>query len=127
MSTDQTAICSTTSANGTAPPEGSLELFLEFLNCVMNQDFAQALVLCRQILEVEPENEEAKQFLPLLTEANHMKSTGFFQPRSQSVSSESDMERDNHREEESTSSDSSDDFDYSTTDSDSDSQDSDYN
>ncbi|KAA0201042.1 hypothetical protein FBUS_03483 [Fasciolopsis buskii] len=108
-------------SRGDMSTEGSLELFLEFLNCVMTQDFSQALILCRQILETEPENKEAREFLPLLVEANQMKSTGFFHSyHTPEDSGTSDVEEDDvDDEEESSSSDSSDSFEYSSSDSDS--------
>ncbi|VDP68048.1 unnamed protein product [Echinostoma caproni] len=107
-----------TSSRGDMSSEGSLELFLEFLNCIMTQDFSQALILCRQILETEPENKEAREFLPLLVEANHMKSTGFFHSyHTPEESSATEDEEDYEDEQESSSSDSSESFEYSSSDS----------
>lgn len=99
----------------------SLELSMEFLSCVLSRDFDQALVLCRQILESDPENQDARNFLPLLQEASHMKSTGYFHLSSdESDSSDNEEEHNKHGDE--SSSDSSDSLEYSSSDSDSDSE-----
>ncbi|THD24393.1 hypothetical protein D915_004806 [Fasciola hepatica] len=122
MTTENSSIFSSVvNSRGDMSSDGSLELFLEFLNCIMTQDFSQALILCRQILETEPENKEAREFLPLLVEADRMKSTGFFHSyHTPEDSGTSDVEEeDNSEQDESSSSDSSESFEYSSSDSDS--------
>ncbi|XP_064644182.1 glutamate-rich protein 2-like isoform X2 [Lineus longissimus] len=44
------------------------ELMMEFVACMMQQDYANALKLCKMILIYEPENAEAKEFLPVIEE-----------------------------------------------------------
>ncbi|XP_028837750.1 glutamate-rich protein 2 isoform X2 [Denticeps clupeoides] len=43
-----------------------LELLAEFLKAVMEKDYTLSRKLCQMILIYEPENQEAKQFLPLI-------------------------------------------------------------
>ncbi|KAL4636178.1 glutamate-rich protein 2 [Arapaima gigas] len=50
------------------PPRAPFQLFAEFLKSVMGKDYTQAHELCRSILIYEPENPEAKQFIPLIEE-----------------------------------------------------------
>ncbi|XP_073161902.1 glutamate-rich protein 2 isoform X8 [Lepidochelys kempii] len=45
-----------------------IELLGEFLKAIMDQDYSLSKKLCQMILIYEPENTEAKQFLPLLEE-----------------------------------------------------------
>uniref|UniRef100_A0A668AKJ6 Glutamate-rich protein 2 n=1 Tax=Myripristis murdjan TaxID=586833 RepID=A0A668AKJ6_9TELE len=45
-----------------------LQLMAEFLRAVMDGDFQLASKLCQMILIYEPENPEARQFLPLIQE-----------------------------------------------------------
>nr|XP_046178221.1 glutamate-rich protein 2 isoform X6 [Oncorhynchus gorbuscha] len=45
-----------------------LELMAEFLKSVMDKDFVLAKKLCQMILVYEPNNPEAKQFIPLIQE-----------------------------------------------------------
>ncbi|XP_020322882.1 glutamate-rich protein 2 isoform X3 [Oncorhynchus kisutch] len=45
-----------------------LELMAEFLKSVMEKDFVLAEKLCQMILVYEPNNPEAKQFIPLIQE-----------------------------------------------------------
>ncbi|XP_029561442.1 glutamate-rich protein 2 isoform X2 [Salmo trutta] len=45
-----------------------LELMAEFLKSVMEKDFVLAKKLCQMILVYEPNNPEAKQFIPLIQE-----------------------------------------------------------
>ncbi|CAH8664606.1 unnamed protein product, partial [Schistosoma margrebowiei] len=68
----------------------NLELFLEFCNCVMSKDFRQAINLAKQILESEPNNSQIHDFLPLLNEADYMKTAGVFH----SITDDSDTESD---------------------------------
>ncbi|VDL61142.1 unnamed protein product [Hymenolepis diminuta] len=106
----------------------SNELLLEFLDSVMYKRFDASLLLCQKIIEAEPDNYEARAFLPMLEEANILKSTGYFTPldvETSSESSESSIEESERRRERRESSSSSDEWDYSTTTSDSDSSDDD--
>lgn len=106
----------------------SNELLLEFLDSVMYKRFDAALMLCQKIIEAEPDNYEARAFLPMLAEANTLKSTGYFNPldvESSSGSGGSSAEESEHRKERRESSSSSDEWDYSTTTSESDSSDGD--
>ncbi|KAM3174390.1 hypothetical protein ACTXT7_010630 [Hymenolepis weldensis] len=106
----------------------SNELLLEFLDSVMYKRFDASLLLCQKIIEAEPDNYEARAFLPMLEEANTLKSTGYFTPldvETSSVSSESSVEESERRRERRESSSSSDEWDYSTTTSDSGSSDDD--
>lgn len=106
------------------PPTGaSNELLLEFLDSVMYKRFDAALLLCQKIIEAEPDNYEARAFLPMLQEASELKSTGYFNPLDVDSSSESDessIEESEHKRERRESSSSSDEWEYSTTTSDSD-------
>ncbi|XP_016416394.1 protein IFH1-like [Sinocyclocheilus rhinocerous] len=52
------------SAEGHVP----LELFAEFLQAVMSRNYQLAKKLCQMILIYEPQNSEAKSFLPLIEE-----------------------------------------------------------
>ncbi|XP_039505026.1 glutamate-rich protein 2 isoform X1 [Pimephales promelas] len=52
------------SAEGHVP----LELFAEFLQAVMTKNYPLAKKLCQMILIYEPQNSEAKRFLPLIEE-----------------------------------------------------------
>uniref|UniRef100_A0A672M584 Glutamate-rich 2 n=1 Tax=Sinocyclocheilus grahami TaxID=75366 RepID=A0A672M584_SINGR len=52
------------SAEGHVP----LELFAEFLQAVMTKNYQLAKKLCQMILIYEPQNSEAKSFLPLIEE-----------------------------------------------------------
>uniref|UniRef100_A0A9J7Y8F0 Glutamate-rich 2 n=1 Tax=Cyprinus carpio carpio TaxID=630221 RepID=A0A9J7Y8F0_CYPCA len=45
-----------------------LELFAEFLQAVMTRNYKLAKKLCQMILIYEPQNSEAKSFLPLIEE-----------------------------------------------------------
>ncbi|XP_006003036.2 glutamate-rich protein 2 [Latimeria chalumnae] len=45
-----------------------IELLGEFLKAIMDQDYKLASKLCQMILIYEPENPEAKQFIPLIEE-----------------------------------------------------------
>ncbi|XP_035264792.1 glutamate-rich protein 2 isoform X2 [Anguilla anguilla] len=45
-----------------------IELFAEFLKSVMDKDYILAKKLCQMILIYEPDNPEAKQFIPLIEE-----------------------------------------------------------
>ncbi|XP_056315202.1 glutamate-rich protein 2 [Danio aesculapii] len=70
------------SANDQDPPEAQndedenesdeghvpLELFAEFLQAVMTKNYQLAKKLCQMILIYEPQNSEAKRFLPLIEE-----------------------------------------------------------
>ncbi|VDL99709.1 unnamed protein product [Schistocephalus solidus] len=108
-------------ANSGAPSE----LLLEFLDSVMYRRFDTALILCRKIIELEPDNYQARAFLPMLEDAHSMKSKGYFNPlmlSSDSESEESSGDAREHRNDNrvaSSSSSSSDEWDYSTTTSDS--------
>ncbi|KAF8563304.1 hypothetical protein P879_11726 [Paragonimus westermani] len=122
MSREPSLSCSCgTATNEDAHRDTHLDLFIEFLNCVMEQNFSQALLLCRQILEVEPENQDVKDFFPLLTEAEHMKSTGYFHTSNTSSADDSDSDTADEQDSSKTSSssESSDCFEYSTSDSES--------
>nr|CDS28836.1 expressed conserved protein [Hymenolepis microstoma] len=106
----------------------SNELLLEFLDSVMYKRFDAALLLCQKIIEAEPDNYEARAFLPMLEEANILKSTGYFTPldvETSSESSESSAEESEHKRDRRESSSSFDEWDYSTTTSDSNSSDDD--
>ncbi|KAI1884835.1 hypothetical protein AGOR_G00213930 [Albula goreensis] len=48
--------------------QAPIELFAEFLKSVMDKDYILAKKLCQMILIFEPENPEAKQFVPLIEE-----------------------------------------------------------
>ncbi|TNN14243.1 hypothetical protein EWB00_002453 [Schistosoma japonicum] len=85
----------------------NLDLFLEFTNCVMSKDFRQAINLAKQILEFEPNNSRIQEFLPLLNEADYMKT----------ADSEQIDDSDSYTNT-STDTDSSDEFDYTSSDSD---------
>ncbi|VDK36555.1 unnamed protein product [Taenia asiatica] len=101
----------------------SNELLLEFLDSVMFKRFDAALMLCQKIIEAEPDNYEARAFLPMLEEASALKSSGYFNPLDVSSSTESgdsSGEESEHKKERRDSSSSSDEWDYSTTTSDSD-------
>ncbi|VDM36147.1 unnamed protein product [Hydatigera taeniaeformis] len=101
----------------------SNELLLEFLDSVMFKRFDAALMLCQKIIEAEPDNYEARAFLPMLEEANALKSSGYFNPldvSSSTDSGDSSGEESEHKKERHDSSSSSDEWDYSTTTSDSD-------
>nr|XP_033803244.1 glutamate-rich protein 2 isoform X6 [Geotrypetes seraphini] len=52
-----------------------LELLGEFLAALMNEDYKLASKLCQMILIYEPENPEAKQFLPLIEKKLLMEET----------------------------------------------------
>ncbi|XP_073707253.1 glutamate-rich protein 2 [Garra rufa] len=52
------------SAEGHVP----LELFAEFLQALMTKNYQLAKKLCQMILIYEPQNSEAKSFLPLIEE-----------------------------------------------------------
>ncbi|XP_067143333.1 glutamate-rich protein 2 isoform X2 [Centruroides vittatus] len=45
-----------------------IEVLAEFLSAVMSKDYKSALNYCRIILQYEPENKTAKEFLPLIEE-----------------------------------------------------------
>ncbi|XP_018585044.1 glutamate-rich protein 2 [Scleropages formosus] len=53
-------------------PKAPFQLFAEFLKSVMGKDYTRAHKLCRMILIYEPENPEAKQFIPLIEEKLQM-------------------------------------------------------
>ncbi|XP_073161903.1 glutamate-rich protein 2 isoform X9 [Lepidochelys kempii] len=55
-----------------------IELLGEFLKAIMDQDYSLSKKLCQMILIYEPENTEAKQFLPLLEEKLLIESTQNF-------------------------------------------------
>ncbi|CAH8670794.1 unnamed protein product [Schistosoma bovis] len=98
----------------------NLELFLEFSNCVMSKDFRQAINLAKQILQSEPNNSQIHDFLPLLNEADYMKTAGVFHSLTDDSDTESEEDDDdNSHLNTSTDTDSSDDFDYTSSDSDS--------
>ncbi|KAG5443923.1 hypothetical protein CSKR_100826 [Clonorchis sinensis] len=107
------------SAHGDMNAEPNLDLFMEFLNCVMGQDFGQALVLCKQLMEVEPGNQVVREFLPLLSEANTMKENGYFHAETDSEDYFSESDRDEENDSTQSSSSSSESYEYSTSDSDS--------
>ena len=46
-----------------------VELISEFLACIMAKQYAAAAPLCEEILRLEPGNETARQFRPLIVEA----------------------------------------------------------
>ncbi|XP_072539059.1 glutamate-rich protein 2 isoform X2 [Salminus brasiliensis] len=52
----------------TAEQHAPIELLAEFLKAVMGKDYPLAKKLCQMILIYEPENPEAKHFLPLIEE-----------------------------------------------------------
>ncbi|XP_043361195.1 glutamate-rich protein 2 isoform X5 [Dermochelys coriacea] len=83
-----------------------IELLGEFLKAIMDQDYSLSKKLCQMILIYEPENTEAKQFLPLLEEKLLIEST-------QNIGDEEGEETDEgssaDSEEDTSSSDSSDD------------------
>ncbi|KAI7807551.1 putative glutamate-rich protein 2 [Triplophysa rosa] len=54
--------------NETAEGHVPLELFAEFLGAVMTKNYQLAKKLCQMILIYEPQNSEAKSFLPLIEE-----------------------------------------------------------
>ncbi|BHF68948.1 Glutamate-rich protein 2 [Sparganum proliferum] len=97
------------------------ELLLEFLDSVMYRRFDTALILCRKIIELEPDNYQARAFLPMLEDAHSMKSKGYFNPLMLSSDSESEESSGDARDRRtdnraaSSSSSSSAEWDYSTT------------
>lgn len=96
----------------------SNELLLEFLDSVMYKRFDTALLLCRKIIDKEPDNYEARAFLPMLEEAHSIKSKGYFNPLDYTSSEESDESSDedsDHKKDRRRSSSSSQDWEYSTT------------
>ncbi|CAH8642730.1 unnamed protein product [Heterobilharzia americana] len=109
----------TITRSGDAPEVSNLDLFMEFLNCVMAKDFRQAITLAKQILESEPNNAQIRDFLPLLNDADHMKSAGVFHSVTDDSDSELVEEEDAESDLMTSSTDSSDGFDYTTSDSDS--------
>ncbi|XP_056606777.1 glutamate-rich protein 2 isoform X2 [Triplophysa dalaica] len=54
--------------NETAEGHVPLELFAEFLDAVMTKNYQLAKKLCQMILIYDPQNSEAKSFLPLIEE-----------------------------------------------------------
>nr|CAH8873112.1 unnamed protein product [Trichobilharzia regenti] len=102
-----------------ATKASNIDLFLEFLNCVMNKDFRQAINLAKQILELEPDNNNIREFLPLLNDADHMKSAGFFHSFTDDSDSEHEDSEDTDSDLQASSTDSSDEFGYTSSDSDS--------
>ncbi|XP_051987027.1 glutamate-rich protein 2 isoform X2 [Xyrauchen texanus] len=54
--------------NETSEGHVPLELFAEFLQAVMTKNYKLAKKLCQMILIYEPQNSEAKKFLPLIEE-----------------------------------------------------------
>ncbi|XP_051563230.1 glutamate-rich protein 2-like isoform X2 [Myxocyprinus asiaticus] len=54
--------------NETSEGHVPLELFAEFLQAVMTKNYQLAKKLCQMILIYEPQNSEAKNFLPLIEE-----------------------------------------------------------
>uniref|UniRef100_A0A7M4FAD1 Glutamate rich 2 n=1 Tax=Crocodylus porosus TaxID=8502 RepID=A0A7M4FAD1_CROPO len=88
---------------GSAP----IELLGEFLKAIMDGNYSLAKKLCQMILIYEPENTEAKQFLPLLEEKLLMENA---QNSTDTESEETDEgSSDNSEEDTTSSSDSSDD------------------
>ncbi|XP_074857576.1 glutamate-rich protein 2 [Carettochelys insculpta] len=81
-----------------------IELLGEFLKAIMDQDYSLAKKLCQMILIYEPENTEAKQFLPLLEEKLVIEST---QACANDNSEETDDGSSEDSEEDTSSSDSS--------------------
>ncbi|KAK4474829.1 hypothetical protein MN116_001945 [Schistosoma mekongi] len=97
----------------------NLDLFLEFTNCVMSKDFRQAISLAKQILEFEPNNSYIQDFLPLLNEADYMKTAGVFHPVTDDSDTDSEQSDDSDGyPNTSTDTDSSNEFDYTSSDSD---------
>ncbi|XP_025037957.2 glutamate-rich protein 2 isoform X3 [Pelodiscus sinensis] len=92
-----------------------IELLGEFLKAIMDQDYSLAKKLCQMILIYEPENTEAKQFLPVIEEKLLIEST-------QNCADEEEEETDERSSEDSgedtSSADSSNDGDTSSDDSD---------
>ncbi|XP_053899960.1 glutamate-rich protein 2 isoform X1 [Malaclemys terrapin pileata] len=83
-----------------------IELLGEFLKAIMDQDYSLSKKLCQMILIYEPENTEAKQFLPLLEEKLLIESTQNFGDEEGEETDEGSSE---NSEEDTSSSDSSDD------------------
>nr|XP_005290491.1 glutamate-rich protein 2 isoform X2 [Chrysemys picta bellii] len=83
-----------------------IELLGEFLKAIMDQDYSLSKKLCQMILIYEPENTEAKQFLPLLEEKLLIESTQNFDDEEGEETDEGSSE---DSEEDTSSSDSSDD------------------
>ncbi|XP_074974056.1 glutamate-rich protein 2 isoform X11 [Caretta caretta] len=83
-----------------------IELLGEFLKAIMDQDYSLSKKLCQMILIYEPENTEAKQFLPLLEEKLLIESTQNFGDEEGEETDEGSSE---DSEEDTSSSDSSDD------------------
>lgn len=53
------------------PQEGGvapLHLLSEFVSCCVRDEHSAALILCKKVLEFEPHNQTAMQFLPILQE-----------------------------------------------------------
>jgi hypothetical protein len=42
--------------------------WLQFVSCCVRDEYAAALILCNKVLEFEPHNQTAKEFLPVLQE-----------------------------------------------------------
>ncbi|CAI9725056.1 sialophospho 2-like [Octopus vulgaris] len=73
------------------------QLIMEFVGCLMNHDYHNALKLCQMILIYNPNHNDALQFEPLLKE---MTQKGESESSSSSSSSNSDDEDDDDEEEE---------------------------
>ncbi|XP_039349659.1 glutamate-rich protein 2 isoform X1 [Mauremys reevesii] len=104
--TDDDESSSENSENEDRKTNAPIELLGEFLKAIMDQDYSLSKKLCQMILIYEPENTEAKQFLPLLEEKLLIESTQNFGDEEGEETDEGSSE---DSEEDTSSSDSSDD------------------
>ncbi|XP_030435943.1 glutamate-rich protein 2 isoform X4 [Gopherus evgoodei] len=104
--TDDDESSSENSENEDRKRNAPIELLGEFLKAIMDQDYNLSKKLCQMILIYEPENTEAKQFLPLLEEKLLIESTQNF---GNEEGEETDEGSSEDSEEDTSSSDSSDD------------------
>nr|XP_032626957.1 glutamate-rich protein 2 isoform X2 [Chelonoidis abingdonii] len=104
--TDDDENSSENSENEDRKTNAPIELLGEFLKAIMDQDYNLSKKLCQMILIYEPENTEAKQFLPLLEEKLLIESTQNFGDEEGEETDEGSSE---DSEEDTSSSDSSDD------------------
>ncbi|XP_064397766.1 glutamate-rich protein 2-like [Halichondria panicea] len=79
----------------TLTPDGSsapLELLSQFMSCVMREEYEAAQLLCMKLLEFEPNNQTAQEFLPVIME--RLKLDAEFSSEESSDSSSSESETD---------------------------------
>ncbi|XP_029637928.1 glutamate-rich protein 2-like isoform X2 [Octopus sinensis] len=76
------------------------QLIMEFVGCLMNHDYHNALKLCQMILIYNPNHNDALQFEPLLKEMTQKGESESSTSSESSSSSNSDDEDDDDEEEE---------------------------